>query len=270
MRTDYHNHLEKGTLTLEYLKQFAKKADEEGIREFGISEHAYHFYETADILSNEWVDARRWYTMKEYTDLFREAEREGLNVKMSIEMDYTPGKHEEMAEFIQAYPFDYVIGSIHWVGNFGIDLAEYRKEWDRRDVKEVYRHYFDQVVTLAQSNLFDVIGHLDLVKIFGYVPDDREFLLSEYERITSELAESKTCVEISTAGLRKPVGRMYPEPELLAMCRRKGIPIVLSSDAHEPEHVGYRYQDAVKLAREAGYSKVMTFSEGRRKEEDLT
>ncbi|PYZ98465.1 histidinol phosphatase [Alteribacter lacisalsi] len=270
MRTDYHNHLEKGTLTIDYLRAFITKAEEEGIEEFGISEHAYHFHETKDILSNPWVDKRRWYTMEEYVDLFKEAEKQGLDVKMSIEMDYTPGRHAEMERFIRDYPFDYVIGSIHWVGDFGIDLAEYRKEWERRDVKEVYRKYFDQVVTLSESNLFDVIGHLDLVKIFRYVPDDREFLMNEYDRITSALANSKTCVEISTAGLRKPVEKMYPEPELLKMCQKKNVPIVLSSDAHEPAHVGYRYEEAVALAREAGYTTLMTFNQGKRKEVSLT
>ncbi|WP_026689443.1 histidinol-phosphatase [Alteribacter aurantiacus] len=270
MRTDYHNHLEKGTLTLDYLKKFTNEAKEKGIEEFGISEHAYHFAETENILSNPWVNERRWYEMTDYVQLFKEAKEAGIDVRMSIEMDYTPGKHKEMEAFIQKYPFDYVVGSVHWVGDFGIDLAEYRKEWDKRDVKEVYKQYFDQIVTLAESNLFDIVGHLDLVKIFGYVPKDRAFLLSEYERITDALKNSKTCVEISTAGLRKHVGRMYPEPELLRMCNQKGIPIVLSSDAHEPEHVGYAYDEAVRFAKTAGYSTVMTFKKGERREVALT
>jgi histidinol-phosphatase (PHP family) len=267
--TDYHNHLEKGTLTLEYLKQFTDEAAKKGIQHFGISEHAYHFYETKNILSNPWVDERRYYAMKDYVDLFHEAWNKEIDVKMSIEMDYTTGKHEEMADFISSYDFDYVIGSIHWVGDFGIDLAEFRKEWDRRDVYDTYRGYFDQVVTLAQSNLFDIVGHLDLVKIFKYVPADEEFLLEQYDRATSALAESKTCVEISTAGLRKPVGELYPDPRLLKMCYDKGIKIVLSSDAHEPHHVGADYDQAVELAKAVGYQSIMTFDKGKRKEVTL-
>ncbi|MBM7094699.1 histidinol-phosphatase [Bacillus sp. H-16] len=270
MRTDFHNHLEKGTLTLDYLKKFTEEAERKGIDHFGISEHAYHFEETKEILSNTWVNERRWYTMEEYVNLFDQAKEEGINVLMSIEMDYTPGKHKEMAAFIQKYPFDYVIGSVHWVGDFGIDLAEYRKEWDKRDVKDVYKKYFDQIVTLAESNLFDIVGHIDLVKIFGHVPDDREFIIGEYERITNAIKESKTCVEVSTAGLRKHVGRIYPEPDLLKMCFEKDIPIVLCSDAHEPEHVGYEYDQAVRLVKEVGYTKVMTFKNGRREEVELT
>ncbi|SDY61087.1 histidinol-phosphatase (PHP family) [Evansella caseinilytica] len=271
MRTDYHNHLEKGTLTLDYLKKFIKKAEAEGIKEFGISEHAYHFYQTKDILSNPWVDERRYYDMDDYVKLFEEAKQAGYpSLKMSIEMDYTPGKHREMEKFIRSYDFDYVIGSVHWVGDFGIDLAEYRKEWEKRDVYEVYEKYFDQIVTLAESNLFDIVGHLDLVKIFGYIPEDQDFLLKQYERATDALAKSKTCVEISTAGLRKPIGKLYPDPVLLQRCYDKGIPIVLSSDAHEPEHVGYAYDQAVKLAKSAGYQQVATFTNGKRKLEPLT
>ncbi|MGD6944095.1 histidinol-phosphatase [Cytobacillus gottheilii] len=266
MLTDYHNHLENGTLSLDYLTKFTDKAKELGIESFGISEHAYHFYQTADILQNPWVNERRYYDMKDYEALFQHAWKRDIDVKMSIEMDYTPGKHKEMEQFIKSYDFDYVIGSIHWVGDFGIDLAEYRKEWDRRDVAQVYKAYFDRVVTLAESNLFDIVGHLDLVKIFKYVPDDEEFLFQQYERATDALAKSKTCVEISTAGLRKPVGEIYPDPRLLQKCFEKNIPIVLSSDAHFPEHVGANFDQALKLAKEIGYTSIMTFSKGERKE----
>ncbi|MCA1320787.1 histidinol-phosphatase [Bacillus tianshenii] len=269
MLTDYHNHLERGTLTLEYLEKFIEVAKLNGIEELGISEHAYHFYQTKDILSNPWVEERRFYDMEDYYALFKQAWNKGHHLKFSIEMDYTPGKHKEMQKFIASYPFDYVIGSIHWVGDFGIDLAEFRKEWDRRDTYEVYEKYFDQVVTLAESNLFDIIGHLDLVKIFKYVPKEEEFLLAQYDRATTALANSKTCVEISTAGLRKPVGELYPDKRLLQMCHQKGVPIVLSSDAHIPEHVGCDYDQAVALAKEVGYRTIMIFDKGERKEVEL-
>jgi histidinol-phosphatase (PHP family) len=265
MLTDYHNHLERGTLTLDYLKKFTDAAKKQDIEHFGISEHAYHFYQTSDILRNSWVDERRFYDMDDYVKLFKEAWSNDINVKMSIEMDYTPGKHKEMERFIRSYDFDYVIGSIHWIGDFGIDLAEYRKEWDKRDIFEVYQSYFDQVVTLAESNLFDIIGHLDLVKIFKYVPDDETFLMEQYDRATTALAQSKTCVEISTAGLRKPTQTLYPDQKLLQMCHDKKIPIVLSSDAHVPEHVGADFDQALLLARDVGYKEIMTFTKGERK-----
>ncbi|MBD8070291.1 histidinol-phosphatase [Bacillus sp. PS06] len=269
MLTDYHNHLERGTLTLDYMKQFTDEAKRKGIEHFGISEHAYHFYQTKNILRNPWVDERRYYDMKDYVDLFKQAWNEHMNVKMSIEMDYTPGKHKEMKDFIDSYDFDYVIGSIHWVDDFGIDLAEYRKEWERRDLYDTYEKYYDQVITLAQSNLFDIVGHLDLVKIFNYIPNDEEFLLQQFDRATTALSNSKTCVEISTAGLRKHIGQLYPDPRLLQMCFDKGIPIVLSSDAHVPGDVGADYDKAIDLAKSVGYQTLMTFEKGERKEVPL-
>lgn len=266
MLTDYHNHLEKGTLSLDYLTLFTNEAKKKKIEHFGISEHAYHFYQTKNILSNPWVEARRYYDMKDYVELFEEAWRNDIDVKMSIEMDYTPGKHEEMKDFILTYDFDYVIGSIHWVEDFGIDLAEFKSEWDRRDLYDTYRRYYDQVITLAESNLFDIIGHIDLVKIFKYIPEDEEFLLQQFDRATTALANSKTCVEISTAGLRKPIGKLYPDPRLLQMCFDKKIPIVLSSDAHVPGDVGADFDKAVDLAKTIGYQSIMTFDKGNRKE----
>ncbi|HYK73756.1 MAG TPA: histidinol-phosphatase [Pseudoneobacillus sp.] len=269
MLTDYHNHLEKGSLTLDYLKQFIQAAEQKEIQEFGISEHAYHFYQTTDILQNQWVNDRRYYDMDDYLSLFKSAWNNNLKVKMSIEMDYTPGKHAEMKSFIEKYPFDYVIGSIHWIDDFGIDLIEYQGEWAKRDLFEIYRKYFNQVVTLADSNLFDIIGHIDLVKIFRYIPNDEEFLLEQYDRATTALANSKTCVEISTAGLRKPIKELYPDKRLLQMCYDKNIPIVLSSDAHYPKDVGADYNQAIQLAKEIGYKNIMTFSKGERKEYPL-
>ena len=109
----------------------------------------------------------------------------------------------------------------------------------------------------------------DLVKIFNYLPADEAFLLEQYDRATAALAQSKTCVEISTAGLRKPTGTIYPDKRLLQMCHDKKIPIVLSSDAHVPDHVGADFDQALQLAREIGYKTVMTFSKGERQEYPL-
>src|SRR5699024_5484954 len=144
-----------GKFTTDYLKEYIEKAKEKGIEELGISEHAYFFYETTNILSNPWVDNRRHLHFKDYQVFFDAARKEGLSVKMGIEMDYTPGKEKEMGAFINAHPFDYVIGSVHWIGNWGIDLDIYKEEYEKRDIKEAYEQYFDQIVTLAESKLFD-------------------------------------------------------------------------------------------------------------------
>jgi histidinol-phosphatase (PHP family) len=262
MLTDYHVHMiETGEFSTDYLKKYVEKANEKGIKELGISEHAYFFHETKDILSNPWIDNRRGLHFKDYLNLFEKAKAEGLSVKMGIEMDYTPGKEKEMETFIQAYPFDYVIGSVHWIGDWGIDLQIYRDEYEKRDIYEAYEQYFDQIVTLAESKLFQFVGHIDLIKIFSYKPDDQSFVENQYDRAVEALSKSGTCIEISTAGLRKPVGEIYPDPVLLKKCYEAGVGIVLTSDAHAPKHVGYAYDQSLELAKSVGYTEIQTFTQ---------
>ncbi|CCQ96617.1 Histidinol-phosphatase [[Clostridium] ultunense Esp] len=261
MLTDYHVHLhESKGITLDWLKEYVEVARQRGIGDLGISEHAYFFQETKEILVNDWANRRRSLHFQDYLALFEAAEKEKIPVKMGIEMDYVPGKEREIEEFISRYPFDYVIGSVHWIGDWGIDLAAYRDEYEKRDIYGVYRAYFDQVVTLAESRLFQFVGHIDLVKIFNYRPTDQAFLEGEYDRVVRALSRSGTSIEISTAGLRKPVGEIYPDPLLLKKCFEAGVTIVLSSDAHEPQHVGYEYGKAVELARSVGYTEVQVFT----------
>jgi histidinol-phosphatase (PHP family) len=253
--------IESGSFTTDYLRKYVAQAQNRGISDLGISEHAYFFYETKDIISNPWIDNRRGLHIENYLQLFEQAKLEGLQVKMSIEMDYTPGKEKEMERFINNYPFDYVIGSIHWIGDWGIDLAIYKQEYERRNIEEVYEAYFDQVVTLAESKLFDFIGHIDLVKIFKYKPQNQEFLEAQYDRAVKALSASGTSIEISTAGIRKPIGKIYPDPLLLKKCYEAGVGIVFSSDAHQPEHVGEDYDKAIALAKSVGYGEVNVFTQ---------
>lgn len=264
MLTDYHTHLEKGDFSLSYLKQFIDFAEQRGIEELGISEHAYRFKQTESILMNDWVAARKVEDIEQYLKLFEQAHSEGIHVKVGIEMDYIPGKEHEMKHFMQQYPFDYCIGSIHWIDGWGIDLQEFKHMYIERDIYQVYQAYYDQVVTLAESKLFDIIGHLDLIKIFNYKPTDLAFLERQFDRAVKALAASDICIEISTAGLRKPIGEIYPEPLLLKKCFEAGISIVLSSDAHQPDHVGFEYNKSLALAREIGYNEIQVFSRRKR------
>ncbi|MBT9252949.1 MAG: histidinol-phosphatase HisJ family protein [Brockia lithotrophica] len=266
MLTDYHVHIyETGGFDPDYLRRYAERAAELGIAEWGLSEHAYFFAETRGIVEEPWAEARRRLRMEEYVALVDAARAEGLPLKFGIEMDYVPGKEERIARFLEAYPFDYVIGSVHWIGSWGIDLKEFRHEYERRDIREVYRAYFDQIISMADSRLVDIVGHIDLVKIFGYRPADPELLDELYEEVAEAVARGGLVVEISTAGLRKPVGEIYPARELLVKLHARGVPIVLSSDAHEPENLGYAYDRALALAREVGYREVVVFR-GRRRE----
>lgn len=263
MLTDYHIHVEQGPYTVEWLLEFARQAEQAGIDEWGISEHAYRFVETRSIFWNNWVEPRQNQRMEDYVAIIMKARQAGIKVKFGIEMDYFPGKEREIKEFLSRYPFDYVIGSVHWIDEWGIDLAEMKQEWDRRKVEDVWLAYFNRIELLAKSRLFDIAGHLDLAKIFKYIPVNRAFLQEQYDRVAKTLAENGTCIEISTAGLRKPVGEIYPHPQLLKACYHHGVPLVMSSDAHCPGDVGADYDKALSLARMIGYNEIQVFSRRR-------
>lgn len=270
MLTDYHVHMaETGEFTVEYYKKYLEQAKQAGIEELGISEHAYFFYETKNILSNPWVDNRRHLHFRDYRNFFDEVRKAELPIKMGIEMDYYPGKEDVIESFLEGYPFDYVIGSVHWIGDWGIDLADFKEEYEKRDIEEVYVQYYDQIVQMAESKLIDIVGHIDLIKIFNYQPKDEAFLEDQYDRVVDALAKSDTCIEISTAGLRKPVGEIYPDKVLLQKCYDAGVKIVINSDAHAPEHVGYQYDQAIELARSVGYEHIQTFTNRKRIEHPL-
>ncbi|GAB6179955.1 histidinol-phosphatase [Desulfotomaculum defluvii] len=260
MLTDYHIHVERGPYTVDLLRKFYEQAQRVGIKDWGISEHAYRFIETKHIFYNHWVEPRQTEKMDDYLNMILQARSEGINVKFGIEMDFFPGKEKEIKEFIDSYPFDYVIGSVHWIDQWGFDLTEMIEEWDRRKVEDVWRDYFDRIEALIESRLFDIAAHLDLTKIYKYIPTNQDFLQEQYDRIAQVLAKNGTCTEISTAGLRKPVGEMYPHPLFLQACFNKGVPIVIDSDAHCPEDVGADYDKALTLARGTGYGAIQTFT----------
>ncbi|MEG6615804.1 histidinol-phosphatase [Peptococcaceae bacterium 1198_IL3148] len=260
MLTDYHIHVEKGPYTVEWLQKFYHQVQRLGIGDWGISEHAYRFKETRAIFYNQWVGQRQTERMQDYLTMINSARKHGINVKFGIEVDYFPGKEKEIAAFINNYPFDYVIGSVHWIDDWGFDLTEMIAEWDKRKVESVWQAYFDRIVCLAESKLFDIAGHLDLAKIYNYVPDNQEFLHRQYQRVAKALAQNNLCIEISTAGLRKPVREIYPHPQLLQVCQQQKIPIVINSDAHCPEDVGASYNQALALARQVGYTEIQVFT----------
>ncbi|HEX3015104.1 MAG TPA: histidinol-phosphatase HisJ family protein [Desulfobacteria bacterium] len=258
MLVDYHIHLEKGPYSLEWLEKFIAQGKSCGIQEFGISEHAYRFRQARQILQQPWAEARCTQNLDEYVALLEKAKAAGLPVKLGIEMDYVPGKEAEIAALAQAFPFDYIIGSVHWLGDWGFDLAEFMPRWEQAEVNAVYRQYFEVIQQAAASKLFNILGHLDLVKIYGYRPTTR--LTDLYQQTIKVIAQSGCTVEISTAGLRKKVGEIYPHPEILALCREYAIPITLSSDAHEPHLVAENFPQALALASKFGYTQVNTFT----------
>ena len=156
-----------------------------------------------------------------------------------------------------ALPYDYVIGSVHRVDGDEIDRASDQSVYDRFDTFDLYAAYYANVRQAALSGRFEVIGHPDLIKIFERYPErDITPLLEE---TADAVAESGAAVDVNAAGLRKPVGEIYPSKRFLEMFHRRGVPIILSSDAHAPEEVAAGYEESLKLVHDVGYREVVTF-----------
>ena len=181
----------------------------------------------------------------------------GPEVLLGIEADWLPGRDAELAKVLGALPFDVVIGSVHFVEGWAFDDPALIGEWDERDAGDVWRAYFAELERAAGTGLFDVMAHPDLVKKFGHVPGFDPLPL--YRSAAEAFSVAGVAVEVSTAGLRKPVGEIYPARAFLQECFRAGVPATTGSDAHDPSEVGHRLADAETLLRSVGYESVAVF-----------
>lgn len=263
MIADYHMHPrgpgESIEHTLETVERYVEAARERGIDEIGLTEHVYYFRETLDFWKVPYQYERCVHGLETYCDSVLEAKRHGLPVKLGLEIDWVPGNVEGLAEILDSYPWDYLLGSIHYVDGLGIDSRP--TLIDRLGTERAWDRYFDELAALAVSGLVDVLAHPDLIKFFGQRVD--EPLLSRiHDRFTDLLADTSVALEISTAGRYKPIGELYPDRSLLERARACSVPITLASDAHASENVGRDLDQAIALARDVGYTTVTVF-EGR-------
>jgi histidinol-phosphatase (PHP family) len=253
---DYHMHLRAPDESLDFsvaaVERFVVAAQARGIDEIGFSEHIYYFRETAALWSVPYQVARCRYGLDAYCEAVIEAKSRGLPVKLGLEVDWAPERAEELSELLAPYPWDYLLGSIHFLDGLSFDgepsfVARFGAEaaWER---------YYSELARLAESGLVDALAHPDLVKFFG----DR--LEWAWGGLVSAL--DGVALEVSTAGRYKPHGELYPSLELLREARDAEIPITLASDAHVPANVGRDLDLAVEHARAAGYETVTVF-EGR-------
>jgi histidinol-phosphatase (PHP family) len=181
-------------------------------------------------------------------------------VLLGIEADYEPETFEGVRALLESYPFDYVIGSVHFLDGWAFDDPRNAAEWAGRDVLDVYLRYFERVGEAAESGAFTILGHLDLVKKFGHRPPEPP--QAAMQALVERVARTGMAVEINTAGLRKPVAEMYPGPDLLGLLYRSGVPLAFGSDAHRPEEVGADFAAAVAHARSAGYTECAHLEPG--------
>jgi histidinol-phosphatase (PHP family) len=260
---DYHMHLREDgqhvSHRVETVERWVERAASRGVDEIGFTEHVYYFLETRPLLTVPYQIDHCHVSIEPYVEAVLEGKRRGLPVKLGAEVDYIPGCEDEIRELLAPYPWDFILGSIHYVDGLGLDQAP--SLVGAVGAEEAYRRYFELLAQAAGTGLFDSLAHPDLVKFFGdVIPWDQEAFLAKLDGV---------CLEVSTAGLRKPHGRIYPEPELLAAGRRAGVAITLASDAHEPDDVGRDLARGAEHARAAGYETVTVFDRRRARQVPL-
>jgi histidinol-phosphatase (PHP family) len=193
------------------------------------------------------------------------AKAEGLPVVLGLEVDHFRGRMDEVARLLDGYPFDVLLGSVHWLGAWGFDnwqVPEFGAEWDRRSVESVWDAYTEAMEELAATGTCDVLAHPDLVKVYGRRPSAGA--VDEcHARMAEAAARSGMAAEVSSAGWFKPVGEAYPAGSLLDRFHARGVPITTASDAHRVDRVAARRDDLRDLVRASGYDELCAF-EGRK------
>jgi histidinol-phosphatase (PHP family) len=276
--TDYHVHLRPDEddspaeryFTAANVDRYREAAAERGIEELGIAEHVHRFVQSLDVWTHAWY--RHWARddVDEYVEFLRASQ-----LKVGIEADFLPGREDRLANLLDGRDWDYVVGSVHFLRDEAVDFHGYPEWepwniWRGADPEKVWTRYFETLGEAARSGQFDILAHPDLVKVWGSrVPVPEGDLRRFYERAMDGIAESDVAIEVSTAGLRKPVGEIYPAPAFLEMCLDAGRPVALSSDAHAPEQLGYEYERAVEMLEGLGVSEIAVFERRARRLEPL-
>jgi histidinol-phosphatase (PHP family) len=275
MLTDYHLHLRPDEADTTFERYFTASnadryrgaADAAGIEELGVSEHVYRFRQSLDLWRHPlWVE-----NANDDLDAYCEFVR-STSLRLGVECDFVPGAEDRTAAMLEARDFDYVVGSVHFIGegDAAVDHDGFDVWEGGGDAEAIWTRYFEHFDRCARSGLFDILAHPDLVKVWGGdrpLPDGdlRRF----YEPAVEAIVAGGSAVELSTAGLRKPVGELYPAPAFAALLVEAGVPFALSSDAHLPEQVGFGYDTAIAFLDELGVEEIAVFEGRRRRLEPL-
>ncbi len=269
---DYHLHLwphsqHEVEATVEQVAAYCDRAKAAGVHEIAVTEHLFRFTQARDLLGGFWDEldgdhlrpgmAAYWdhhatVDLDAYVEVVEAVKKEGLPVVLGLEVDYYEDRMDQVEGLLAGYPFDVLLGSVHWMGTWRFDVLSdplVLAEWDVRDIDQVWDEYTRAMEELGASGVCDVFAHPDLVKIAGRrpkVPD--EF----YDRITEAAVKSGMAAEVSSAGWRKPVGEEYPAPPLLRRFVDAGVPLTTASDAHSLPDVADRAGDLRSLLNNAG------------------
>ena len=277
---DYHLHLwphseHETPLRPDQLAAYCKRAQAAGVTELAVTEHLFRFAQADALLGGFWDDpsvppalaesmARYWKfhataDLDDYVACALEAKEAGLPVVIGLEVDFYDGRMDTVAGLLAGYPFDVLLGSVHWVGAWRFDDLDdpaSMAEWSAREVDACWDAYTGAMEELAASRSCDVLAHPDLIKVTGHVPDAPA---EWWDRLAEAASASGMAAEVSSAGWRKPVGEQYPAAGLLDRFVARGVPLTTASDAHRLEHVADRADDQRAVLSAAGADTLQAY-----------
>lgn len=254
MKVDLHNHTPRCNHAKGDEREYIEKAIENKTLFFGFSDHAPMNFDLQYRMD--------FSQMEEYESTIKNLSREyadKITILLGYEVDYIP---EHIDKRVLQADVDYLIGSVHFLDKWGFDNPEFLDGYKKRDIDEIWRKYFEFVANMAQTGLFDIVGHIDLIKVFQFMPKE-DFMI--YAKTALEaIKKADMAIEINTAGYRKPCSEPYPSKEILAEAFKMGIPITFGSDAHKPQQVALYSQDVEHLAKEVGYTRCAVYKKRQR------
>jgi len=236
------------------MSEYIQKDIQSGTKHFGFSEHAPMDFDPKYRMS--------FHQMQQYeSDVLdlKEEYKSQINILLGYEVDYLEG---HMDERVLNANVDYLIGSVHFIDDWGFDNPEFIGRYESEDIDAIWQKYFDAVEKMAQSRLFDIVGHVDLIKVFKFLPNRP--ILEICKNALLAIKASDMVLEINMAGLRKPIHEPYPSLEILQEAFRLKIPITFGSDAHAPEQVSLYAKEVQKIAKEVGYTECALFQNRKR------
>ena len=256
--SDYHMHTPLCGHATGEPEEYVKQAIKVGLKEIGFSDHAPMVHKPMPGITMSLKQLPIYNAMIEDV---RKRFASQINIKIALESDFLPGYESKTKDIIDSYPYDYIIGSVHFIDDWAFDDPASREYWKKYDVNDVYVKYYGLLRKSAKTGFFQIIGHCDLPKKFGAKPTID--LTDEIKATAKVFKDAGVAIEINTAGVRKPCAEMYPSPSCLKIYHDAGVPLTFGSDAHDPVNVGNNFEDAVALAKSVGYKEYLIFKDRR-------
>lgn len=255
MIVDLHNHTPLCNHAQGSIDEYISAAIDAGTKVFGFADHAPMDFDPEYRMGFE--DMERYEK-----DLLnaKEKYKEKIKILLGYEVDYL---ENHMDPRVLNAKVDYLIGSVHFIDEWGFDNPEFIGRYEHENIDEIWEKYFLAIEKMAKTKLFDIVGHLDLIKVFKFMP--KKDIVTIAKNALRAIKEADMSIELNVAGYRKPIGEPYPSKELLQEAFKLNIPITFSSDAHSPAQVNLYNEQITKLAREIGYTECAYYENKERK-----